>query len=219
MKQTLKLLFFILLVIFQSCDSKNNNGKMLVVVKPKTVLLDRLSIDSAKAKNFEIAYNNNSTAPSYIVFKVKDLNSGLIKEICCEAPFLSGAMHREYHKDYDDKDTRFIDSLILSKRESIFKFKNKAALENIGFKKYPDSLYIEKEKRKYDLDYYKRKYINTDSVATVYFSKCEHFEREVFAHIMFKCGIITSRDCIAGGNLHLGKNKNSKKVLKEQYNK
>ena len=37
-----------------------------------------------------------------------------------------------------------------------------------------------------------------------------HFEtdtgytQKVFAHIMFECGIITSRDCIAGNNIWFG---------------
>jgi hypothetical protein len=159
--------------------------------------------------------NNKSTAPSYIVFKVVDLNTRQTKEICCVAPFLSGAMHREYKKDYDDNGTNYIDSLVLNNRERLFKFREKSALENISFYDYPDSLFIEKEKKKYNLDLYITKFVGTDSTESVRFSDNKNFKQVVFAHIMFECGIITRQDCIAGNYLHIGKKKNRKLNLKQ----
>jgi len=211
MRPSIRNIMIFISVFLLSCGLKNSKEKISVNAENRTNLDDKSVVnDSLIAKNFEAAYNNNSTAPSYIVFKAVDLNTGQTKEICCVAPFLSGAMHREYKKDYDENGIQYIDSLVLNNRERLFKFRNKSALENISFQDYPDSTFIEKEKKKYNLDQYKKKFVNTDSTEAIHFSSTTNLKQLVFAHIMFKSGIITSQDCIAGNNLHIGRIKRLK---------
>jgi len=97
MKLTTKILGLLILFTVQSCGLKNSNKTDLLVNDSKNIF-DKYSNDSIRNQIFKIAYQNNSTAPSYIVFKAVDLNTGKEKEICCEAPFLSGAIHRELGK-------------------------------------------------------------------------------------------------------------------------
>ena len=209
MKRAIRLIMIFISVFLLSCGLKNSNEKILVSTSNRTNLRKKSVVnDSLIAKNFEAAYNNNSTAPSYIVFKAVDLNTRQTKEICCVAPFLSGAMHREYKKDYDDNGTNYIDSLVLNNRERLFKFRDKSALENISFYDYPDSLFIEKEKKKYNLDKYITKFVVTNSTESVRFSDTKNFKQAVFAHVLFECGIISRQDCIAGNYLHIGGKKN-----------
>jgi len=192
------------LIIIQSCGLKNQNDKVTKVESLRTDLFDKYSNDSIRAQIFEIAYDNKSTAPSYIVFKAKDLSTGLIKEICCEAPFLSGAMHRELNIEYDEKGSKYIDSIILENRNKTFEFNNKDALNNISFREYPDQETIDRIASKNDLDYYNEKFGNNDSIKFMHFENDTGFVQESFAHIMFKIGIIISRDCIAGNTIWFG---------------
>lgn len=204
MKLTTIILGLLILLTIQSCELKNSKKSDVLVENSKDIF-DKYSNDSIRNEIFKIAYQNTSTAPSYIVFKAVDLNTGKTKEICCEAPFLSGAMEREFAQDYDAKGSEFIDSLILQNTNKVFKFKNKEALKNIGFEQYPDSARIREVALKNNLEYFVAKYGANDSIASIDFSEYkDKFAQLVFAHIMFECGIVTSRDCIAGNYLWFG---------------
>lgn len=204
MKHRIQILGFILLIITQSCGLENQSNNESKIEKPETNLFYKYSNDSIRSMIFEIAYDNKSTAPSYIVFKAEDLNTGIIKEICCEAPFLSGAMHRELKIKYNNEGTEYIDSIILSNRLGIFNFKNREALNNISFYKYPEKDIIDKTATEIDLDSYYKTFGKNDSIKFMHFKNDSGFIQESFAHIMFKSGIITSRDCIAGNNIWFG---------------
>ena len=204
MKQTYKILGLVVLTIFQSCGLKSGIDNTAIDNNSDIDIFENYSNDSIRDQIFRIAYENKSTAPSYIVFIAEDLNTGTKKEICCESPFLSGAMHRELRKGYDEISSKFIDSLILENKEKIFKFKNEEALENISFKTYPDSESIALIASQNDLDYYFKKYGANDSIKSIRFDIDSGFVKETFAHVMFKCGIITSRDCIAGNYIWFG---------------
>jgi hypothetical protein len=204
MRQTFKILGLVVLTIFQSCGLKSGADSTVINTNSDIDIFENYSNDSIRDRIFRIAYENNSTAPSYIVFIAEDLNTGTKKEICCEAPFLSGAMHRELRKDYDEISSKYIDSLILEDKDKIFKFKNEEALENIGFKAYPDSETITKIASQKDLDYYFKKYGANDSIKSIRFDSDSALVQKTFAHVMFKCGIITSRDCISGNYIRFG---------------
>jgi hypothetical protein len=135
---------------------------------------------------------------------VKDLNSGLTKEICSEAPFLSGAIHKELGIKFDTKGTEYVDSLILHHRQKLFEFKSEEALNNINFFEYPDSNRIIQIAEELDLDYYSKKIGKNDTPELKYFNYETGFVQLTFKHIMFKCGILTRRDCEAGNNIYFG---------------
>ena len=201
MKRTFKILGLSLLIITQSCGLKNKNDNVPKIESSKTDLFDKYSNDSIRDRIFEIAYDNKSTAPSYIVFKAKDLNTGLIKEICCEVPFLTGAMHRELEIEYDSKGTEYIDSIILANRQENFEFKNEEALNNICFFEYPDYNRLLQIAEGINLDYYSKTFGKNDSTKLLYFETDTGFIQTTFTHIMFNCGIMTKRDCEASNNI------------------
>lgn len=204
MKLTTKILGLLILFTVQSCGLKNSNKTDLLVTHSKNIF-DKYSNDSIRNQIFKIAYQNTSTAPSYVVFKALDLNTGKENEICCEAPFLSGAMHREFGKGYGEGESQFIDSLILNNKSRVFEFKNKDALKNIGFDEYPDFDVVKKAAAKTNLDYYFKKYGANDSIKSMNFNNdTTGVSQLVFAHLMFECGIITSRDCVAGNYVWFG---------------
>jgi hypothetical protein len=204
MKHVIKIFGLLFLIIIQSCGLKNQNDKASIIKKIKYDLFDKYSNDSIRDIIFNIAYNNESSAPSYIVFEAIDLNNGIVKEICCEAPFLSGAMHLELGKGDGEMSTKFIDRLILKNQGKVFEFRNIKALENISFNSYPDKEFIEKIAKQNDLDFYFKTYGKNDSIKYMHFENDTGFVQKSFAHIMFKCGIITSRDCMAGNNIWFG---------------
>ena len=63
-------------------------------------------LDNEKYLNFIAAIENGSTFNYFTVIKVKDLNTGLTKEICTKGNFVSGALHIELNADYDKKGER-----------------------------------------------------------------------------------------------------------------
>ncbi|HHX71239.1 MAG TPA: hypothetical protein GX708_24735 [Gallicola sp.] len=215
MRLTYKILGLVLLTIFQSCGLKNSSDNTVINAKSNIDIFEKYSNDSIRERIFKMAYGNNSTAPSYVVFIAVDSKTGTKKEICCEAPFLSGAMHRELGKGYDELSAEYIDSLILENKGKIFMFENKESLDNINFFTYPDSVRIAKIAAQNDLDYYYKTYGANDSINSIRFDTDSGFVQETFAHIMFKCGIITSRDCIAGNYIWFGEPNLSQPKLPE----
>lgn len=199
-----KFLGLIIIILAQSCGLKNQNDKVSNNNQLQTDIFEKYANDSVRDRIFKIAYNNKSTAPSYIVFTAKDLNTGLIKEICCEAPFLSGAMHRELNIKYDKEGTEYVDSIILANRFETYEFSNKEALKNISFYEYPEKNIVDQLASKTDLESFHREFGRNDSIKFMHFENDTGFVQESFAHIMFNCGIITSRDCIAGNNIWFG---------------
>src|SRR5690554_4656353 len=110
MNRIAKILGFLILVIIYSCGRKDSgNNTEMAKVEISNVFYNA-GKDSLRNKLFEIAYKNQDTSsPSYLVFIAKNLNTGETKEICTEAPFLSGAMHHEFGMGYDVKSSQFID--------------------------------------------------------------------------------------------------------------
>lgn len=205
MNMKARILVFLILVIFYSCGRKNSGNKIEKAKGEITSVFYRYGNDSIRDKIFEIAYNNqNTSSPSYLVFIAKNLNTGEIKEICTEAPFLSGAMHHEFGMGHDLKSSQFIDSLILGNSKRIFEFKEKKALENISFNEYPSKERIEEITSKLDLDYYIENFGSNENVKFTEFKEDEYFLQLSFSHIMFNCGIITSRSSIGGNTIWFG---------------
>jgi hypothetical protein len=204
MYQTFKILGLVILTITLSCGFENKTEKIVQNSEPEINIFDKYSNDSIRDRIFKIAYENTTTSPSYIVFIAEDLNTGARKEICCEAPFLSGAMQRELKKSLNVTNSKFIDSLILENKDKVFKFKDVDALRNIGFKEYPDHTIISQIAMQNDLGYYIEKFGANDSIKSIQFEGESALVQVMFAHVMFKCGIITSRDCIAGNYIWFG---------------
>jgi hypothetical protein len=205
MNRKAKILGLLILVIIYSCGRKESGN---IIEKEKVEISNVVynpGNDSVRNKLFEIAYKNEGTSsPSYLVFIAKNLNTGEIKEICTEAPFLSGAMHHEFGMGHDLKSSQFIDSLILGNSKRIFEFKEKIALENISFNEYPSKERIEVLASKLDLEDFMKDFGSNENVKYMEFKEDEYLLQLSFSHIMFKCGIITSRSSVGGNTIWFG---------------
>ena len=149
--------------------------------------------EKTKYVMFVKAIDDNSTAPYYVVIKVKDKKTGLVKEICTEAPFLSGAIYRELNCGVFQSD-----SIAKTHKDRYFEFSKDSALLNINF-----DLYSAK-----DLMDYKSK-INIDSVIKdirigklkdkTFLGKVDRLKNQrMFSHLLINQGIMVRRGCVAG---------------------
>jgi hypothetical protein len=205
MNRKAKIFGFLILVIIYSCGRKgscNNTEKAKVEISN---VFYNAGKDSSRNKLFEIAYKNqNTSSPSDLVFIARNLNTGETKEICTEAPFLSGAMHHEFGMGHDLKSSQFIDSLILGNSKRVYEFKEKKALENISFNEYPSKEKIEEIASELDLEDFIKDFGSNENVKFMEFKEDEYFLQLSFCHIMFKCGIITSRSSVGGNTIWFG---------------
>jgi len=144
--------------------------------------------EKIKHEMFCSSLSNFSTAPNYLVVKVKNLNTGEIKEICTEAPFLNGAFNRETGEFKNSLDCKEYE-------DRYFEFKKDSALWNISFDLYS----------KAELDSFATT-INVDNIikqvkSGKLISKTfmnDRKEQIMFAHIMFNNGVMMTRGCVAG---------------------
>lgn len=171
-----------ILYLFNACT--HNKPNQTIIEYPKAQLVD----DSVKYKMFCEAFKVESSAPYFVVFTVKNKNTGEIKEICEESSFLEGALHTEFKKDY----SYCFD--MTKYKDRYFEFANQEALDNISFSKYD---YKELDSLRYTF--------NVDSfMYTVKNNTAERFTfgrgnaQKMTAHILFNYGIVLSRGCIAG---------------------
>lgn len=141
-----------------------------------------------KYKMFCEAFEEGSSAPYFVVFTVKNKNTGEIKEICEESPVLDGALHIEHSKPY----TYSFD--MTKHKDRYFEFSNQKALNNIAFDKY-DSEVLDSLKQAFNVDSF---------MSTVKNATAERFTfnrkdiQKMTAHILFDYGVILSRGRVAG---------------------
>ena len=159
-----------------------------------TLLLFGFSTDNSisedvKYKMYKKAMNSFSTSPYYIVIKVKNIKTGEIKEVCTEAPFIRGALDREYCSNKTDYKNN------LENKERYFEFNCDSALWNIGYDLYTPKDLLELENK-----------LNLDSLVnlarkgkltTVTFMETRKYQH-LYAHLMFNQGIMMRRGCLAG---------------------
>ena len=213
MKQVI-LLSLLTLITF-SCDQVSNKSKNAEVqIDIRTT--DTIS-ETQKFKMFCAALENQSTAPNYVVVKVKNLNTSEVKEICTEAPFVEGAIYRQtgkfsFQTDCNDYPNRY------------FEFSADSALWNINFdlytiselEEYAKTIDVKKIVQQIKEDKFQQKTFGFDveefeqhlregkppkeAMKMVKKQTWEetHKEQTMFAHIMFNNGIMMTRGCVAG---------------------
>ncbi|PWJ33500.1 hypothetical protein [Sediminitomix flava] len=175
----------------------------------KTVFLTFLIVfsifqasDEKKNELFSIAVQSESTFSYFVVCKIRDLNTGNVKEICTTADFLKGAIHREFNLDYSDKSLSESRKLLLESNR-FFEFKNVDALLNVRFYDYPTDK-LDSVSMLYDLSNLSTEILKQDEW-NVRTSSDE--EMKLLAHLLFNEGILTGEyDCF-GGVLHYFKDK------------
>jgi hypothetical protein len=187
MKKRQILLIIILFIGIISCkkyDSKNQHDKTF-----------RSSLDSILYNNYVSSIENSSTLQYFTVIKIKDINSGTVREICTKGNFLWGALQYEYDKNYSKDGELKIRKLLLENKQRYFQLKDTAALNNLRMNSYSmeDLMKFEKEN-------------NVDSIAKSIKGKWEmSFSDDkkmlLLAHSLFNRGILTGENNCFGGTL------------------
>ncbi len=160
-------------------------------------------LDNEKYLNFLAAIENSSTFNYFTVIKVKDLNSGVTKEVCTKGNFVSGALHIELNADYDNKGERRVLNFAKNKKNRYFEFKNKKALDNISFFDY-DTSKLSKIQDEYNFD----KVIEIIKRDKKFALRLSDNEMKLFAHILFNKGYMTGENDCFGGTLEYVYRKN-----------
>lgn len=153
-------------------------------------------LDNEKYLNFLAAIKNSSTFSYFTVIKVKNLNSGVTKEICTKGNFITGALHRELNADYDTKGRQKVADFAKSKKDRYFEFKNKEALDNISFFDYSINL-VEKIQTEYNFD----KAIEIIKKDKKFSIRLPDNEMKAFAHVLFNKGYLAGEKNCWGGSL------------------
>lgn len=177
------------------------------------------SKDSIRYANYVNAIENGSTFQYFTVIKVKDVNTGKVREICTKGNFLWGALHTEYDSSYSVNGLKKIQKLLFENKQRYFEFKNAIALNNLGVNKYSveDLKKFEKEN-------------NVDSISKSIKGKwgiaiSDDKTMHLLAHSLFNRGILTGENNCFGGTLtHIDKqmlNERKKRIenLKAMNNK
>ncbi len=80
---------------------------------------------------FRRALENASTAPSYVLITLISADGHGRRDVCVPAPFLLGAIHREYHLGYDGAGQKKAMDIALSQVDRIFRFHDPEAIQNV----------------------------------------------------------------------------------------
>src|SRR6185312_17507021 len=124
---------------------------LIFLTLPLTSSKGDKDLDTEKYLNFLAAIENTSTFNYFTVIKVKDLNTGITKEICTKGNFVSGALYRELKANYDEKGRRKVEEFVKKRKDRYFELRDKVALNNISFYDY-DTKQLKKIQGKYDFD-------------------------------------------------------------------
>lgn len=87
--------------------------------------------ESVQGDLFEKAILNDSTAPSYVLVKVCNVQTEISRMICTEAPFLLGAIHIEYNIPYDRAGSEQAIHFALANNGKVFRFSKPNAIESV----------------------------------------------------------------------------------------
>lgn len=155
-----------------------------------------------KYLNFIAAIENGSTYSYFTVIKVKDLNTGQVKEICTKGNFVVGALDRELSKDTGSKDEPDVLAFAKNHSDLYFEFKNKKALENISFYDY-DPNQLSKIRSDYDFN----KVVEIIKKQKKFSIRLNDQDMKLFAHILFNKGYMTGEsDCFGGALDYVDRN-------------
>jgi hypothetical protein len=156
----------------------------------------KITLDTIVYSNYLKAVDNESTFQFFLVAKIRDLNTGHLREICTKGDFLEGALHMEYKIEYDSLGLLKIENLQRFNKNRYFEFKDTAALKNLGLNNYTIDDLVNFEKSH-----------NIDSLAKVIekgkwsIAISEDKIMLLYAHSLFNRGILTGENNCFGGTL------------------
>ena len=146
--------------------------------------------------NYKKAIKNESTFQYFLVIHVTDLNTGQTRDICTQGNFLKGAIHWEYNLNYDDNSNKKVENIALSNKTRTFKFKNVAAIQNLGLDQYSMD-YLREFEEKNNIDKL------TKEINEAWTKRLDDKEMLLYAHSLFNLGILTGENSCYGGTLEV----------------
>ncbi len=81
--------------------------------------------------HFRKAILINSSSPYFVFIEVIDVRKNDKQSFCIEAPFLLGALHREFNLGYDMFTIKKVIDIALSNADHAFRFSKQEALDNM----------------------------------------------------------------------------------------
>lgn len=178
---------------------------LIIVVACMLSSFAKPDLEQIKYENYLFALNNDKGSMAYyVVVSVKDLNTGTEKEICTDAAFLEGAIHKELDDSvgYDK-----VIEIARQNRSRYFEFRNMAALENISFYTYDIGVAAELAVRKGLIESIKKVMEHGADIENVYCIPLQQSknatgaEQKAMAHIAFNMGYLASVNTCWGGPL------------------
>lgn len=138
----------------------------------------------------------NSTYQFNLVIKYKNLNTQKTREICIEGFQLVSAICKENNYEFN-KDEDKIDSVLVSRKDRYFEFKDTAAINRLTFEEYSVEEF-EVLKRKIDFKKVAKEIKQKKKVNPSGNSKAH----QMYAHALFNMGILTGQnECMGGWTL------------------
>jgi hypothetical protein len=168
---------------------------------------NKISLDTLIYNNYVKAVDNESTFQYFLVAKIKNVNTGQVREICTKGVFFKGALHNEYKIAYDSLGQTKVKNLLIKNKNRYFEFKDTIALKNLGLGYYNINDLINFEKQN-NIDLLAQtiennkwsKAISNDKIMLLY------------AHSLFNRGVLTGENnCFGGSLVHIDE-KNLRKM-------
>lgn len=169
---------------------------LIFLTLPLTSFKEKKDLETEKYLNFLAAIENTSTFSYFTVIKVKDLNTGVTKEICAKGSFVSAALHDELNARYDEEGNLIVEQLVKKKKNRYFEFKDKTALEDLSFYEY-NLKQLKKVQEKYDFS----KVVQIIQKDKKFVVALSYKEMKYFAHVVFNKGYMTGESDCFGGRL------------------
>jgi len=147
-------------------------------------------------KNYIASVYNESTFQYFTVINFKDLNSSKVYEVCLQGDIVRHALAEEYNLDYIGADYDKLQEILAKATNQYFEFKNKKAIEILMMDYYPIADLEELEK-KVNFDKLAKE-INKSKKWSILLDK----KGLLYAHALFKRGILTGENNCMGGFLY-----------------
>ncbi|MDI9256866.1 hypothetical protein [Flavobacterium sedimenticola] len=157
----------------------------------------RQDLENDKYLNYLTAARNAGSTYSFnLVIKYKNLNSGIVREICVESDQLIYAICDENNLQFPENSDK-IDSIVVSKKDRYFEFKDTAAINRLTFEEYSIEEF-EEFNRKVDFKKVVKEIKQKKKVNPTGNPKAH----QMYAHALFNLGILTGQnDCMGGWTL------------------
>ena len=144
---------------------------------------------------FRDALANLSTAPDYVLIRIRSPNDGTERIVCTTANLLLGAIHREFGLAYTEADVKRATDIALQQPERLFTFRKKAALDNLADYETPKALADVRRRfaGKKDSELLNREFIR--SIANRSPDAVHRAYRDAVAHALLERGIGCKMGC------------------------